>query len=111
MFSLTSSVKKKPTTLLTKFDEWGDEWYSGPRNRLPYLGPAKMKAALLTTSDNINYYQYGCIVSDGTRNGNKPSPWMMNYMDSPGHIWYWINENDCDASREKGMVFIHPSLN
>ena len=105
LFSLTSDVKDKETTALIRWDDWGDCWYCGPHDRLPYLGDASQNGPLLTTAENINNSPHGTIVSNVAFRGKEPSSWIYS-KGSLDHIWYWINENDCDANRERGTVFV-----
>ena len=86
-----------------------EKWYNHPRDRLPYLGSPSKNNALLTTASNDDYWEYGTIISNTISNalrkhGNmEPAPWIYPVMKSPGHIWYWINENDCTPDKQKGI--------
>ena len=72
-----------------------------PRKRFPYLGDPAKGHALLTTASREDYWEYGTIVSNiSNRN---PAPWMNNDVKSPGSIWYWLNENDCNLDYAKGL--------
>ena len=100
---MTSNVKDKETKLLVQYDERdNDEFYNGPQNRLPYLGDPSKNGPLLTTSNYLTNTPYGAIISKVGYDGMRPSAWVWKLMPSPDHIWYWINENDCDANRERG---------
>ena len=91
-----------------KWNEWGDCNHCGPKDRLPYLGDASKNSALLTTANSVTSSPHGTIVSHDTYQGKEPSAWI-NTLKSVHHIWYWINENDCDASRERGnAVLVKP---
>ena len=62
------------------------------------IGRVSKGRALLTTADYDDYFESGSICENVTT--NKPARWVnTNY--SPGRIWYWLNENDCDSSYRK----------
>ena len=57
--------------------------------------------ALLTTNDSPTYYPSGSILWEGS--DRHPADWIgYGGMQDPGVIWYWVNEDDCDADREAG---------
>jgi len=89
--------------LLEKFSDWKYEtdWWSHPRKRFPYLGRPENGKALLTTASYDDYTEWGTIIADGS-DGEVPAKWMAGEMESPGVIWYWVNENDCDGDYRKG---------
>jgi len=61
--------------------------------------------ALLTTSGSLTYYPAGSIIWGDTQ--YNPAYWMRyGGMLNPGVIWYWVNEDDCDADRAPGMPFL-----
>eukprot|EP00111_Clytia_hemisphaerica_P010409 TCONS_00030414-protein len=87
--------------LIHKFSDWAYEanWYSSPQKRFPYLGDPSKGRALLTTASYVDYWEYGTIISNiSNRN---PAPWMNDNVKSPGSIWYWLNENDCNIDYAK----------
>ncbi|XP_057304821.1 uncharacterized protein LOC130641845 isoform X1 [Hydractinia symbiolongicarpus] len=102
-YSFTStSNDHQDVKLLKKFSEWDYEvdWWRGPKGRMPYLGRASKNKAFLTTANNDDYTEWGSLVSNNS-DGNVPSKWIYPQMKSPGVIWYWVNENDCDADYKK----------
>ena len=101
-FTQTSS-NLYDVNLIHKFSDWAYEanWYSAPRKRFPYLGDPSKGQALLTTARNVDYWSFGTIVANQS-DWYVPARWMNSYMRSPGVVWYWINENDCNADYQKG---------
>ena len=90
--------------LIQEFSDWNYNaaWWGGPCKRMPYLEMSKDKhVGLLTTASYSDYFEYGTIVSN--LSDNEPSKWINSKMPNPGVIWYWVNENDCDAKYTKGM--------
>ena len=97
------SSKLYDVDLIHKFSDWKYEadWYSAPRKRFPYLGDASKGQALLTTASYSNWWSFGTIVAN--QSGRfVPAKWMNFNVSSPGSIWYWINENDCNADYQRG---------
>ena len=93
--------------MIHKFSNWGYEanWYSYPRKRFPYLGNPAKGRALLTTASFESFWEYGTIVSNASR--RDPAPWMnLKNVASPGSIWYWLNENDCNIDYAKGLLIL-----
>ena len=71
------------------------------------IGRVSKGRALLTTADYDDYFESGSICENVTT--NKPARWVnTNY--SPGRIWYWLNENDCDSSYRKSKKDVAFSL-
>lgn len=68
---------------------------------MPYLGRSEMCKALLTTADYDDYFEWGTIISDESEN-HVPAKWMYTNMASPGVVWYWLNENDCQSDLARG---------
>ena len=54
---------------------------------------------LLTTSSNPKGGVGGICAADSGE--YVPARWV-NGNGSPGKIWYWLNENDCDSDYKKG---------
>ena len=102
-----TSSRLQDVTLIKKFSDWKYEinWYSNPRKRFPYLGRASSGKALLTTATHDDYTEYGTIIAN-TSEGRIPAKWMRNKMQSPGVVWYWLNENDCNLDYGKGLFCI-----
>ena len=74
------------------------------------IGRISKGRAMLTTAKNDDYFESGTICA-GDSKGYRPARWV-NTNSSPGRIWYWLNENDCDSDYKKGRdMFIPPSLN
>lgn len=87
--------KQEKVTLLKQFDTWRyNIWYQTVNNRMPWLGG---NMGILTTSSTADSYWWGTIISNTLE--YKPAPWISGQMKNPGKIWYWINEDDCDANR------------
>ena len=84
-------------TLVKKFNDWRYDWRDSLEKRMPWLGA---RQSLLTTSTHSDYSDWGSIISE--KKSSNPAPWIYGSMPSPGVIWYWINEDDCDASRNPG---------
>ena len=83
--------------LVKKFNDWRYDWRDSLEKRMPWLGA---RQSLLTTSTHSDYSDWGSIISE--KKSSNPAPWIYGSMPSPGVIWYWINEDDCDASRNPG---------
>lgn len=103
-FMATSSSQTQ-VTLLQKFDNWEFSWWRSVQNRMPWFNAHEnTKKALLTTSSRTTYYPSGSIIW-----GDKdfsPANWIRyGGMMNPGVIWYWVNEDDCDADRKPGYYF------
>ena len=102
---LQKTNKLQNVELLKKFGKWNyekDSW-SNPRKRMPYLGRPEKNKALLTTATHDDYTEWGTIVA-GKSDNKIPAKWMYPTMESPGVIWYWINENDCNADYKKSKI-------
>ena len=98
---LAKNNKQTKVKLLTKFGaKWGYNRYDSLMNRMPYLGDAKYKAGLLTTSSSEHYAWYGTLVSGNTQ--YRPAPYINYHALNPGVIWYWVSEDDCLADRKPG---------
>ena len=66
------------------------------------------KKAILTTSSSATYYPSGSILWAGT--DRHPADWIRaGGMRDPGVIWYWVNEDDCDADRRAGEIQLYSS--
>ena len=61
---------------------------------MPYLGKPSSTNAFLTTAKYVDYYEWSSIVEKES-GGSIPAKWIYPQMQSPGVIWYWVNENDC----------------
>ena len=61
---------------------------------MPYLGREEKHKALLTTASHDDYTEWGSIIANNS-DGKIPAKWIYSEMQSPGVIWYWVNENDC----------------
>ncbi len=85
--------------LIKRFDNWVSSWYGSPNNRMPWLGSRK---GILTTSGTSDWWWYGTIVSDNLE--YQPAPWLNGGMRNPGLIWYFVNEDDCDADRRQSEL-------
>jgi len=68
---------------------------------MPWLGDPSHNRALLTTSGSDDSNEAGTICANESPDYNKPARWILYEMSSPGKIWYWINENDCDSDYKK----------
>ena len=84
-------------TLVKKFNDWRYDWRDSLEKRMPWLGA---RQSLLTTLTHSDYSDWGSIISE--KKSNNPAPWIYGSMPNPGVIWYWINEDDCDAIRNPG---------
>ena len=83
--------------LVKRFDNWQYNWQDSLEKRMPWLGA---RQSLLTTSTHSDYSDWGSIISE--TKSNNPAPWIYGAMPNPGVIWYWVNEDDCDANRNPG---------
>ena len=70
---------------------------------MPYIATGRTDRALLTTAHYTFYYEWGSIVANNSDN-YVPAKWITPQKESPGVIWYWINENDCNAEYKPGKV-------
>ena len=93
--------------MLEKFSEWeyDTDWWGRPAKRFPYLGRPENGKALLTTASNDNYADWGTIIANQS-DDYVPAKWMSGEMKSPGLIWYWVNENDCDRDYRKSLFLL-----
>ena len=93
-------------TLVKQFGVWEYEkyWYKNPRQRMPYRASGNTKRALLTTAHYTYYSEWGSIVANNS-DDYVPAMWITPEKESPGVIWYWLNENDCDADYKPGSLF------
>ena len=82
---------------MKRFNQWRYNWEDSLEKRMPWLGA---RQSLLTTSTHSDYSDWGSIISEKT--SNNPAPWIYGAMANPGVIWYWVNEDDCDQSRNAG---------
>ena len=103
MFSfMSSNSEKEDVQLIQKFNDWEYVWWKSINMRMPWFdadGTGKM--AILTTSSSPTYYPSGSILWAGT--DRHPADWIRDGgMRDPGVIWYWVNEDDCDADRKPG---------
>ena len=100
---MATSNKQSKVTLLKKFDNWSYTWWRGLSDRMPWFNANEnTKKALLTTSSRTTYYPSGSIIWGDTQ--YKPAYWTHDGgMANPGVIWYWVNEDDCDADRKPGI--------
>jgi len=92
----TSSARYE-VTMVEQFGQWDYEkrWYQNPRQRMPYMASRDREKALLTTATYTYYTEWGSIVANDSQ-GYVPAKWITPQKESPGVIWYWINENDCE---------------
>jgi len=106
----TTATSQTDVVLLEKFNDWRYEvnWWENPRQRLPYLASSSnIKKGLLSTATYT--HNSGTIVASDS-GGYVPARWITPQKESPGVIWYWINENDCDkdykpSKRESQKIF------
>jgi hypothetical protein len=82
--------------LINRFGEWKSNQDS-IQNRMPYLGQSK---SLLTTNEHSYWHGPGSVITDSI--DLKPAAWIYPDMYTPGTIWYWLNEDDCDSGRKPG---------
>ena len=98
LFSFVSPTNQQTdVTLVKRFNQWEYNWQNSLEKRMPWLGA---KQSLLTTSTHSDYSDWGSIISE--KMSNNPAPWIYGVMANPGVIWYWVNEDDCDQSRNAG---------
>ena len=71
-----------------------------------YIGRISKGRAMLTTAKYDDYYELGTICA-GDSKGYRPTKWVDSNS-SPGRIWYWLNENDCDGDYKKGRNMLIP---
>ena len=92
--------------LIRKFNDWEFSWSNSLNMRMPWFdATGTHNKALLTTSGSPTYYPSGSIIWGGT--DRHPADWISTGgMRSPGVIWYWVNEDDCDADRKPGKMTI-----
>ncbi|KAK3698442.1 hypothetical protein QZH41_010011 [Actinostola sp. cb2023] len=97
---MATSTGQTQVTLLKKFDNWDWSWWQSVQNRMPWFDAhGSTNKALLTTSSRTTYWPSGSIIWGDTE--YHPAYWMRyGGMSHPGVIWYWINEDDCDADRK-----------
>uniref|UniRef100_A0A7M6DPA1 Uncharacterized protein n=1 Tax=Clytia hemisphaerica TaxID=252671 RepID=A0A7M6DPA1_9CNID len=100
-FTQTSSGLEN-VNMIQQFSVWAYEenWWSKPRKRFPYLGRPEKFKALLTTASYDLYTEWGTIIAN-TSDNKIPARWIYPDMTSPGSIWYWLNENDCNLDYGK----------
>lgn len=72
---------------------------------MPYIATGRTDRALLTTAHYTFYYEWGSIVANNSDH-YVPAKWITPQKESPGVIWYWINENDCDAGYKPGNIIV-----
>ena len=98
----TSLDDRDGVKLKRKFSDWEYSWWKSLNKRMPWVVASGSKnKALLTTSSSATYYPSGSILWEG--NDRNPADWIWDGgMRDPGVIWYWVNEDDCDADRKPG---------
>lgn len=92
--------------LTKKFNDWEYSWWKSLNKRMPWVvASGSNNKALLTTSSSPTYNPSGSILWEGS--DRNPADWILDGgMKDPGVIWYWLNEDDCDADRKAGKTFI-----
>ena len=70
------------------------------------IGRISKGRAMLTTAKHDDYCESGTICA-GDSKGYRSARWV-NTNSSPGRIWYWLNENDCDGDYKKGRNMLIP---
>lgn len=70
---------------------------------MPYIALSGKDDALLTTAYWDFDREYGTIIANESH-GRIPAMWIYRDMPSPGAIWYWLNENDCDPDYRKSKL-------
>ncbi|XP_032217727.2 uncharacterized protein LOC5517368 isoform X2 [Nematostella vectensis] len=93
-FTSTTNIQTN-VSLVRKYNSWEYNWRNSLEKRMPWLGKT---SGLLTTSTDSDYSEWGTVISSKAE--NNPAPWISPEMVNPGAIWYWMNEDDCDASRQ-----------
>ncbi|KAJ7312351.1 hypothetical protein OS493_039749 [Desmophyllum pertusum] len=94
-FNFVSETNQQTDVNQTKrFNQWQYNWENSLEQRMPWLGA---RQSLLTTSTHSDYSDWGSIISE--KKSNNPAPWIYGPMANPCVIWYWVNEDDCDPSR------------
>ena len=88
--------------LIRKFNNWEYSWWKSLNPRMPWFdATGTHNMALLTTSSSPTSYPSGSIIWGGV--DRHPADWIWDGgMRDPGVIWYWVNEDDCDADRKSG---------
>ena len=94
---VSENNQQTEVNLVKRFDNWQYNWQDSLEKRMPWLGA---RQSLLTTSTHSDYSDWGSIISE--KKSNNPAPWIYGGMPNPGVIWYWVNEDDCDANRNPG---------
>ena len=61
---------------------------------------------MLATARYDDYFE-SVIICAGDSKGYKPAR-CADTNSSPGRIWYWFNENDCDEDYKKGKKMFIP---
>lgn len=86
--------------LIRKFNNWEYSWWKSLNPRMPWFDATGTHSmALLTTSSSPTSYPSGSIIWGGV--DRHPADWIWDGgMRDPGVIWYWVNEDDCDADRK-----------
>ena len=101
---LATNDKQRDVKLIRKFSKWEYSWWKSIDKRMPWFdSKGTGKKAILTTSGSPTSYPAGSILWAGT--DRHPADWIWDGgMRDPGVIWYWVNEDDCDANRRPGRV-------
>ena len=98
---MATNKKQTNVNLVKKFDSWEYSWWSSLNKRMPWFDKdGTAHKALLTTSDRTTYYPSGSIIFGDME--YDPAYWMNKGKNWPGTIWYWVNEDDCDADKLPG---------
>lgn len=100
---MADNNKQTAVTEVKKFDDWTYSWWNSLNLRMPWYNVKEASTkALLTTSVDVDYYPSGSIIWGHA--DRHPADWISkDGMGDPGLIWYWLNEDDCDANRQPGM--------
>ena len=103
---LATNNKQTEVTLAKKFDNWEYSWWKSLEKRMPWFDKTgDAHKALLTTSSSSTYYPAGSIIYGDME--YDPALYMRKGEGWPGTIWYWINEDDCDANRQPGELHVY----
>ena len=104
---VVTNNRQTGVTLKKKFNNWEYSWWKSLNKRMPWVvASGSNNMSLLTTSDSPTYYPSGSILWEGK--DRHPADWIWDGgMRDPGVIWYWVNEDDCDANRQPGNKSRH----
>ena len=99
---VATTTDQTDVQLKKKFDKWEYSWWKSLNKRMPWVVASGSNGkALLSTTRYPTYYPSGSILWEGS--DRHPADWIQyGGMRDPGVIWYWVNEDDCDADRKPG---------